>query len=98
MGLEPGKTYTAKMGDPVVKEEGGWYDEDGNYGAGAAQEMAERTCEVIMDEMGHVIRELREKLVQEDIVRGAHKQHISNLENEIIRLKRKLGVSVNGTY
>ena len=59
MGLEPGKTYTTKMGDPVVKEEDGWYDEDGNYGVDHKQEKAERTCEVIMDEMGHTIRELK---------------------------------------
>ena len=97
MGLEPGKTYTAKMGDPVVKEEGGWHDEDGNYGAGDKQEKAERTCEIIMDEMGHEIRQLRDDLTQQSIIRGAHKQHIANLENEIITLKRKLGVSVNGT-
>ena len=66
-------------------------------GEGAAQEMAERTCEIIMGEMGHTIRQLRGDLTQQSIIRGAHKQHIENLENEIITLKRKLGVSVNGT-
>lgn len=63
----------------------------------AAQEKAERTCEIIMDEMGHTIRQLRGYLTQQSIIRDAHKQHIANLENEIITLKRKLGVSVNGT-
>lgn len=61
-------------------------------------EKEEHACEAIMDEMGHTIRELREEIIQAGILRDAYKQHITSLENEIISLKRKLGVSVNGTY
>ena len=63
-----------------------------------AQEKAEHTCESIMDEMGHTILPLRDDLTQQNIMRGAYHQHIANLENEIVILKRKLGLSVNGTY
>ena len=83
MGLEPGKTHTTKMGDPVVKEEGGWWDDDGNYGAGeAAQEKAERSCEAIMDEMGHIIRQLRHEIIRIQLQRNAYREALLNLEKE----------------